>query len=105
MDSKEEHEFRIGQFFSDEPGYYQTGEFGIRLETVLKVVEMKNLRYQDKDDYGKMLGFEPVVFVPFELNLIDFDLLNKEQITWLNNYNKNIREKIGPILTSQKKVK
>lgn len=36
----------VGQFFSDEPGYYQPGEFGIRLETVLRVVERNNLKYQ-----------------------------------------------------------
>ncbi len=38
----------------------KAGEFGIRLETVLRVVEKKGLKYEDKDDYGPFLGFEPV---------------------------------------------
>jgi Xaa-Pro aminopeptidase len=57
--AKEEHPFEVGQFFSDEPGYYQPKEFGIRLETVLRVVKKNNLKHQERDDYGELLGFEP----------------------------------------------
>ena len=99
----EEHPFEIGQFFSDEPGYYQPGSFGIRLETVLRVVEKTGLRLQDKDDYGTFLGFEPVCLVPFEPKLIDYDLMNEEQAMWLNKYNKMIRDKVGPELKKQNK--
>ena len=43
--SNEEHEMKAGYFFSDEPGYYEKGKFGIRLETVLMTVEKNDLRY------------------------------------------------------------
>lgn len=101
--AKEEHPFEVGQFFSDEPGYYQPGEFGIRLETVLRVVEKKGLLYQDKESYGTFLGFEPVCLVPFERNLIDFGLFDKAQLDWLNGYNQQIRRKVGKELKKQRK--
>ncbi len=44
------------------PFNLQPGEFGIRLETVLRVVEKTGLRWEDKDDYGPFYGFEPVSF-------------------------------------------
>ena len=100
---------KAGYFFSDEPGYYEKGNFGIRLETVLMTVEKNDLRYGNKDvasGGGKQfLGFEPVALIPFEHKLIDFTLLNLEQIEWLNNYNQLIREKIGNELRTQKKDK
>ena len=51
------------------------------------------------------LAFEPVALVPFEPKLIDYTLLNQEQIDWLNNYNKLIEEKIGKELILQNKHK
>ena len=102
---KVEHPLEENQFLSDEPGYYQPGEFGIRLETVLQVVKKKGLKHEAKGDYGPLLGFEPVCFVPFEPKLIDFDLLSNAQIDWLNNYNNKIREKVGPELLKQGKKK
>ena len=90
---KEEHELKVGMFFSDEPGVYIRDQFGIRLETVLRVVE-KNITYSDKG-FGPFLGFEAVCLMPFEPKLIDFSLLNKEQIKWLNEYNQRIKEKVG----------
>ncbi|KAL6040026.1 hypothetical protein STEG23_015592, partial [Scotinomys teguina] len=62
-----------GMFTSIEPGYYQDGEFGIRLEDVALVVEAKT-KYP-----GTYLTFEVVSFVPYDRNLIDVSLLSQEQ--------------------------
>ena len=91
----------MGQFFSDEPGYYQPNEFGIRLETVLTVVEKNNLPGKDKGDYGPFLGFEPVCLVPYETKLIDFGLFSKEQLEFFNTYNRVVRNEVGPELQKQ----
>jgi Xaa-Pro aminopeptidase len=92
---------RIGYFFSDEPGYYEPGQFGIRLETVLRVVNRTSeLKYSGKG-FGSFSGFEPVCLFPFEPKLIDFDLLNPDQINYLNAYNKKIRQDVGPELLKQ----
>eukprot|EP00094_Tigriopus_californicus_P008031 TCALIF_07731-PA protein Name:"Similar to AMPP Probable Xaa-Pro aminopeptidase P (Tuber melanosporum (strain Mel28))" AED:0.31 eAED:0.31 QI:0/0.83/0.71/1/1/1/7/0/582 len=104
MYGKEEHVFEVGQFFSDEPGYYEAQQFGIRLETVLRVVERPILKYNELDDHGPMLGFEPVCLVPFEPKLIIYDMLNEAQTYWLNRYNRLIREKIGPLLEDNSKA-
>ena len=65
------------------------------------------LTYHDKPKESgggkKMLGFEPVTLVPFEPKLIDYKLLNKEHVAWLNNYNYMIRERVGAELKKQGK--
>jgi len=96
---KEEHELKVGMFFSDEPGVYFAESFGIRLETVLRVVE-KNLTYSEKG-FGPFYGFKPVLLVPFEPKLIDVNLLSVKQLEWLNSYNCEIKEKVGPLLLSK----
>ena len=95
---------REGYFFSDEPGYYEPGVGGVRLETVLYAVKKSGLKYQSKN-YGSFLGFEPVTLVPFEPHLINYELLNNEQINWLNYYNSLIRSRVGPELKRQGKTK
>ncbi len=93
----------IGYFLSDEPGYYEPGQFGIRLETVLRVVNRSSeLKYSEKG-FGSFLGFEPVSLFPFEPKLINVDLLNSDQIKFLNSYNKKIRDKVGPKLLKQRR--
>ncbi|ERE65070.1 xaa-Pro aminopeptidase 2-like protein [Cricetulus griseus] len=81
-----------GMFTSIEPGYYQDGEFGIRLEDVALVVEAKTKHP------GAYLTFEVVSFVPYDRNLIDVSLLSPEQLQYLNQYYQTIREKVGPEL-------
>ncbi|XP_016071428.1 PREDICTED: xaa-Pro aminopeptidase 2 [Miniopterus natalensis] len=81
-----------GMFTSIEPGYYQDGEFGIRLEDVALVVEAKT-KYP-----GTYLTFEVVSLVPYDRNLIDVNLLSPKQLQYLNRYYQTIREKVGPEL-------
>ncbi|XP_028622836.1 xaa-Pro aminopeptidase 2 [Grammomys surdaster] len=81
-----------GMFTSIEPGYYQDGEFGIRIEDVALVVEAKT-KYP-----GTYLTFELVSFVPYDRNLIDVSLLSPEQLQYLNRYYQTIRETVGPEL-------
>nr|XP_017519342.1 xaa-Pro aminopeptidase 2 isoform X1 [Manis javanica] len=81
-----------GMFTSIEPGYYQDGEFGIRLEDVALVVEAKT-KYP-----GTYLTFEVVSLVPYDRNLIDISLLSPKQLQYLNHYYQTIREKVGPEL-------
>ncbi|XP_054978922.1 xaa-Pro aminopeptidase 2 [Sorex araneus] len=81
-----------GMFTSIEPGFYQDGEFGIRIEDVALVVEAKT-KYP-----GNYLTFEVVSLVPYARNLIDVSLLSPEQIQYLNRYHQTIREKVGPEL-------
>lgn len=66
-----------GQFLSNEPGYYNEGDFGIRLENVMEVVEKQWLH-----TYGHtFLGFKTITLVPYEPKLIEIGLLSTEQVS------------------------
>uniref|UniRef100_A0A8C4LHU0 Xaa-Pro aminopeptidase 2 n=1 Tax=Equus asinus TaxID=9793 RepID=A0A8C4LHU0_EQUAS len=81
-----------GMFTSIEPGYYQDGEFGVRIEDIALVVEAET-KYP-----GTYLAFEVVSLVPYDRNLIDVSLLSPEQLQYVNRYYQTIREKVGPEL-------
>jgi Xaa-Pro aminopeptidase len=83
-----------GMILSNEPGYYKAGEYGIRIETLVLVVE----REVPGGDMP-MLGFETLTFVPIERSLILPELLSAGELAWLNAYHARVLEKIGPELT------
>ncbi|XP_029640756.1 xaa-Pro aminopeptidase 1 [Octopus sinensis] len=90
----------VGMFLSDEPGFYEAGAFGIRLETIL-MVQNATTKYRFMN--FNFFKFKPITLVPFEPNLIDYSMLSKDQIYWLNNYNKLCEDIIGPELMRQGK--
>ena len=79
-----------GNVLSDEPGYYEDGNFGIRIENVImaKEVETKH-RFGDKPYFG----FEHVTMVPMCRKLIDPELLTGREREWLNSYHAEVLEK------------
>ncbi|XP_069700563.1 xaa-Pro aminopeptidase 1-like isoform X2 [Periplaneta americana] len=93
--------FQEGYFFSDEPGYYHEGHFGIRLENVLEVV-----RKQTKHHFsGQYYSFRPTTYVPYEPKLIDVKMLSPQHRQWLNDYNAKIRTMVGTELLRQRRMK
>lgn len=70
---------------SIEPGYYETNEFGIRLENLYYIKQISSLESQQV-----FYSFIPLTFVPFQRNLIDITLLSKEHIDWINAYHQEI---------------
>eukprot|EP00057_Strongylocentrotus_purpuratus_P022821 XP_011677295.1 PREDICTED: xaa-Pro aminopeptidase 1-like isoform X1 [Strongylocentrotus purpuratus] len=87
-------------FFSDEPGYYEDGEFGIRIENVMFAKEAAT--EHKFNDYTYMT-FEMISLVPFEPTLIDFNLMTTKQIEWYNTYNEQINTVIKPELSQRGK--
>ncbi|KAH6604100.1 hypothetical protein Trco_007546 [Trichoderma cornu-damae] len=79
-----------GNVISNEPGYYEDGRFGIRIENIIMVKEV-----QTKHAFGEkpFLGFEHVTMVPYCKNLINETLLSEAEKAWLNAYNTEILEK------------
>lgn len=88
-----------GMIVSIEPGYYKTGEYGIRIEN-LAVVEEKSMPSSAEQ---KMLGFKPLTFAPINRNLINKDLLTADELSWLNNYHTEVREKLTPLVDEETK--
>ncbi|KAI1384481.1 aminopeptidase-like protein [Hypoxylon trugodes] len=79
-----------GNVISDEPGYYEDGSFGIRIENIVMVKEVQTkYKFGDKP----YLGFEHVTMVPYCRKLIDSSLLTPAEKTWLNDYNADIWNK------------
>jgi Xaa-Pro aminopeptidase len=85
-----------GMILSNEPGYYKAGEYGIRIETLVLVVE----REVPGGDMP-MLGFETLTFAPIERTLILPELLTPSELVWLNAYHAKVLEKIGPELAGE----
>lgn len=79
--------FHAGHFVSDEPGYYKDGEFGIRIESDLVVVEADT---PFKSGSRAWLRFECLTLVPFCRSLIDPALLTSDEIEWLDAYHASI---------------
>jgi Xaa-Pro aminopeptidase len=83
-----------GMIISNEPGYYKTGEYGIRIENLVLVID-KQIAGAEKE----MLGFETLTFAPIDRRLIKKDMLSPEEIAWLDDYHRQVVEKIGPTLS------
>ncbi|CEP17177.1 hypothetical protein [Parasitella parasitica] len=86
-----------GMTVTDEPGYYEDGKFGIRIENVLII------RKQDTpNNFGDRgyLGFEHVTMAPIGLNLVDESLLSPAEKKWLNDYHQECFEKLTPLIAS-----
>ncbi|RYP16259.1 hypothetical protein DL765_005227 [Monosporascus sp. GIB2] len=88
-----------GNVISNEPGFYEDGSFGIRIENIIMVREVKT-----KHSFGDKpyLGFEHVTMVPYCRRLIDPGLLTDAEKKWLNDYNADIRSKLKGYFESDK---
>ncbi|MFQ6553252.1 aminopeptidase P family protein [Aestuariibius insulae] len=85
-----------GMILSNEPGYYRTDDFGIRLENLIAVELPQPLDGQDDRDW---LGFETLTWVPFDRRLIDTSALARFERDWIDAYHAEIMEKIGGRVT------
>lgn len=83
-----------GMIVSNEPGYYKTGAFGIRIENLVVVAELPRPTGGERD----MLGFETLTLCPIDRSLVDIGLLTRDEIAWLDAYHQRVRETIGPLV-------
>ncbi|KAL0074526.1 peptidase M24, structural domain-containing protein [Phycomyces blakesleeanus] len=82
-----------GMSVTNEPGYYENGKFGIRIENVLLVKKIDTPHNFNDRGY---LGFEHVTITPIGLSLIDVELLSAEEKEWVNTYHAECLKKLGP---------
>ena len=90
---------QAGMILSNEPGYYKTGAYGIRIENLVLVVD-KRVEGAEKET----LGFETLTFAPIERLLVDVSMLSDRELQWLNDYHAEVLEKIGPRLEGEDKA-
>ena len=74
-------------FITNEPGYYETNNFGIRIENVMQVIHIKTKYNFNKQQY---CGFKSITMIPLDKKLIDTSILSNKELKWINEYHKNV---------------
>jgi Xaa-Pro aminopeptidase len=87
--SKAQYPLEVGMILSNEPGYYENGAYGIRVENLVVV--------QPAAKEG-WLEFESVTLFPYDKTLIVQPLLTKDQVSWINAYHQKVLAEVGPML-------
>ncbi len=85
-----------GMVISNEPGFYKEGDYGIRIENLIYVVE-------DPDHEG-FLKFETLTLCPIDTRLVEISLLTQDERIWLNAYHARVNAEIGPRLEGNVKA-
>ena len=83
---------------TDEPGIYIEGSHGIRLENELVVCE------DEKNEYGQFMRFEPLTYVPIDLDALLPEQMTEEERIMLNDYHKKVFEVVAPYLNDEEKT-
>lgn len=89
-----------GMIVSNEPGYYKTGGYGIRVENLQVVTPAADIEGGERP----MLGFETLTLAPIDRTLVVKQLLTKEERDWLNAYHARVWAEIGPQLDGEAKT-
>ena len=89
---------RPGMIVTDEPGVYEAGEVGIRIENEIECY------HKADNQYGTFLAFRPLTFVPIATSPIAPGVLDKEQVAWLNDYHRKVFEQLAPRLTEDERA-
>ena len=79
---------------SNEPGYYKSGAYGIRIEN-LEIVRAAPPGDSDERD---MLGFEALTLAPIDRTLVHTGIMTDQELDWLNAYHARVRDTIGPLV-------
>jgi Xaa-Pro aminopeptidase len=89
--------FKPGMIVTDEPGVYEGGVVGIRIENELECY------HKASNQYGEFLAFRPVTFVPIATSPIVPGVLSRDELDWLNAYHREVFEKLAPRLTEDER--
>jgi Xaa-Pro aminopeptidase len=87
-----------GMIVSNEPGYYKTGAYGIRIENLIVVQPDERKPNESGRD---MLCFETITLAPIDRNLVARDLLDRDEAAWFDSYHARVRETIGPLVDDE----
>ena len=84
-----------GMITSNEPGIYWEGRYGIRCENL--VVTEKCM----KTEFGQFLHFAPATLFPFDRTLFQLEIMTDDEIKWVDDYHREVRERLTPLLTAE----
>ena len=89
--------FKPGMIVTDEPGVYEGGVVGVRIENELECY------HKASNQYGEFLAFRPITFVPIATSPIVPGVLSRDELDWLNAYHREVFEKLAPCLTEDER--
>ena len=84
---------KAGMTLTVEPGYYEPGEYGIRIEILYEII---------KTDKPGFLAMRPLAYIPIQKDMIDASMLTAKEQQWLDSYHKATFEKVSPLITCPK---
>ncbi|ETT80900.1 aminopeptidase P family protein [Viridibacillus sp. FSL R5-0477] len=84
-----------GMIITNEPGIYLEGEYGIRTENLLVVVE------DEKTEFGQFMKFDTITYCPIDLAGVNTELLVESEKQWLNDYHEEVYAKLSPYLNEE----
>jgi Xaa-Pro aminopeptidase len=84
--------------FSNEPGLYRAGKYGIRIENLLSPYIAR------ENEFGKFLKLETLSLCPIDLTPVVPELLTTSEVDWLNVYHREVYERLSPELTEEEKI-
>lgn len=90
---------RPGMITSDEPGVYKAGKYGIRIENLVLTVEGEHTA-----EFGDFCKFEVLTLFPYDSSLIDRSMLTPGEVEQVNNYHRQVYERLSPYLTEEEKA-
>ena len=91
-------ELAPGMLISNEPGYYETGEFGVRIENLVMVTE------KEETEWGKFYQMETMTLCPYEREAIVKDMLTDTEIMQINEYHERVYNELAPLLDEKTRV-
>lgn len=90
--------FQPGMTITDEPGIYEEGIVGIRTENELLVVEHMETKY------GRFFAFQPITYLPIDTTPVVLELMNEEELGWLNDYHQMVYDTLSPRMDDREKA-
>ncbi|MCQ2328282.1 MAG: aminopeptidase P family N-terminal domain-containing protein [Paludibacteraceae bacterium] len=91
---------REGNVFSDEPGIYRAGEYGIRIENLVTAKKAEVGKHSTGEQY---YDFETLTLCFYDTRLIDLSMMTRDEIAWINQYHAWVEKEISPLLSNDEK--
>ena len=85
-----------GMILSNEPGYYKTGAFGVRIENLVLVTPAEEIPGGERP----MLGFDTLTLAPYDRRLIEVSLLTADEIAWIDAYHARVHTVLAPLVNA-----
>ena len=88
---------QIGMVTSNEPGLYRAGQYGIRIENLVLT------KHEVTTEFGDFYSFETLTLFPIDTTPIIKEMLTDKELTWFNEYHKQVYDRLSPLLNAEEK--